>query len=88
MILGAQNDDDTHTNCDMTDNDPQFWSEWGSPKSSESHDSWEDGTWDGVCVINPAVAFDFAMATPPQSPKSQACVAEISFSHSVSSDSI
>ena len=60
LVLGGDNDVGTSsTNCDMTDNDPQFWSAWGSPFSCDS-----DSEWDGISRVNPAVAFDFAMASP------------------------
>ena len=71
LVLGETNEDDNETNCNMTDNDPRFWSEWGSDDDdddAESWDSWDgDGSdWDGVCVINPVVAFDYAMASSPE----------------------
>lgn len=41
LILGGDlhDSDDVDTNCNMTDNDPQFWSEWGSPDCDDDHDS-------------------------------------------------
>ena len=72
LVLGeTHEDDDVETNCNMTNNDPEFWSAWGSGsdddgESVDSWDSWDGSSWDGVCVINPAVAFDYAMASSPE----------------------
>lgn len=71
-MLGETHEDDVETNCNMTNNDPEFWSAWGSGsdddgcESVDSWDSWDRSSWDGVCVINPAVAFDYAMASSPE----------------------
>ena len=57
LVLGGGDNDvgTSSTHADMTDNDPQCWSAWGSPWSCGS-----DSEWVGVARVNPAAAFNFA----------------------------
>ena len=62
---------ESERNCSTgKDVDDKYFTQEGGESEASEHDSFlDDDDDDGACIINPCVAFDFAMASSPEAHK-------------------